>query len=78
MESFVIRLWVQSQRGLDAPAHWRGTATHVLDGKRIPLHDLGQIIPFIASYLDALNVQHSLRTRLICRLYRGGTRLPGA
>ena len=70
LESFVIRFWIHPPQEPDRTGRWRGTVIHVPDGKRIPIHDIGEIIPFIASYLEALNVRHSLRTRLICRLYR--------
>jgi hypothetical protein len=70
LESFVIRFWIHPPQEPDTTGLWRGMVTHVSDGKRIPIHDIGQIIPFIASYLEALNVRHGLRTRLICRLYR--------
>lgn len=69
LESFVVRFWIHPPHGREGSGVWRGTVTHVPDGKRIPIHDIGQVVPFIASYLEDLNVRHSLRTRLICRLY---------
>jgi hypothetical protein len=74
LASFVIRLQVYAARDPDKSGRWRGTVTHVADGERIPIHDVGQIIPFVASYLEDLGVRHSLRTRLICRLYRSKER----
>ncbi len=54
--SFVIRVWVEEQEEAASPG-WRGHITHVQSSRRIYVQDLGEIVHFIAPYLEALGVQ---------------------
>lgn len=69
IEAFVVQIRVHPPHSPNRHGVWRGTVTRVSDRTRIPIHDLGQIVPFIASCLEPLNARQSFRTWLIRRLY---------
>jgi hypothetical protein len=58
--SFVIKVWLEEVE----PTCWRGYITHVPDGQRKYIQDLGDIMAFISSYLKGMGVQFGLTSWL--------------
>jgi hypothetical protein len=54
VHSFIVKVWVEEPaHGADRP-NWRGHVTHVPGGERRYLKDLGDIVDFIAPYLEQI------------------------
>jgi len=51
--SFIIKIWLED----DGRTRWRGHITHVPDGERRYLEDLGEISRFIRPYLEKMGVE---------------------
>ena len=72
--SFVVRIWLEE----DDRATWRGHITHVPSGDRQYVERLGDIIDFIAPYVDGMKLGRVSRfkrwwtTRKLKRRKNGG------
>jgi hypothetical protein len=56
VHSFIVKVWIEGPaQGVDR-ANWRGHVTHVPGGERRYLKDLGDIIDFIAFYLEQIGL----------------------
>lgn len=56
-QSFVLKIWVEETAEEAGQAKWRGHITHVPSHSRQYVEDLDEIVLFVASYLERLNVQ---------------------
>jgi hypothetical protein len=55
--TFVVQVWVEEPAANGRPGLWRGHVTDVLDGKRVHVQDLDQVIAFMARYLRDMGVE---------------------
>lgn len=55
VHSFVVRIWIEETAEETGRTLWRGDVTHAASKKRQRLSDLGQIAPFIKSYLKEID-----------------------
>ena len=55
--SFIIRIWCEDADTATGRVVWRGSITHVPDGRRRLLKDLEEIREFITSYLRDMGVK---------------------
>ena len=63
--SFIIRIWLEEEaNSSDRGAGWRGSITHVPDGKCGVLDHLLDIPSFISPYLEKMGVKPGAATRL--------------
>jgi hypothetical protein len=62
--SFIIRIWLEEEGSSDRRAGWRGSITHVPDGRCHVLDRLGDIQSFIGPYLEKMGVRPGAATRL--------------
>lgn len=63
--SFVIRIWLEEEPDARQGGRWRGHITHVEDKEPHYLHDLEDVVAYIAPYLNAWGVTLTLRLRLL-------------
>ncbi len=63
-QSFIVRIWVEERAGEAGRGVWRGYITHVPNGRRRYLKNLGEIGDFIASYLETMGVKPGMRWRM--------------
>lgn len=71
MQSFIVRIWVESSaREGDCP-QWRGSVQHVLSGDKQYVDDMEEIVAFIESHLAHLGIRPRSRARRWWRRLRG-------
>ncbi|HLZ81332.1 MAG TPA: hypothetical protein VKP04_06845 [Ktedonobacteraceae bacterium] len=63
-QSFIVKVWVEDNAEEIGKAVWHGHITHVPDGQRRYLKNLGEIEDFIAPHLEAMGAQLGTRWRL--------------
>jgi hypothetical protein len=56
VDSFIVKLWAETDAGAAARVKWHGHITHVSDGARRYLKDLDEIKSFIEPYLAEMGV----------------------
>lgn len=54
--SFIVSIWLEETIEEAAQPLWRGEITHVPGGERRSIHNLDQILVFIAPYLLQMGV----------------------
>jgi hypothetical protein len=52
LHSFIVRVWVEERSGASGAVRWRGSITHVPDGKRRYFEDLKDMCAFVASHME--------------------------
>lgn len=57
VHSFIVKLWLEPPPDKTSHATWRGNITHVPDGRRQYLKELGDITDFIGPYLKEMGVE---------------------
>ena len=63
-QSFIVKVWVEDSAEETGRAVWHGHITHVSDGQRRYLKNLGEIEDFIAPHLEAMGVRLGTRWQL--------------
>jgi hypothetical protein len=63
-QAFVVRVWLEETTDESGRALWRGSITHVSDGRQRHFQNLDEIVSFIAPYLDAMGIHDDLPGRL--------------
>jgi len=68
--SFIVKIWVEEVVTRTRAGKWRGRITHVPDGEKRYLHDLKEIVSFIAAYFPAMGVKPRRWDRIKTWLFR--------
>jgi hypothetical protein len=55
--SFIVKVWLEETAEEAGRAMWRGHITHVPDGERRYVQDLGDVSTFIVPYLQQMGVR---------------------
>jgi hypothetical protein len=55
--SFIVKIWLEEAAEDHHRGKWRGHITHVPGGERRYLKNLGEIVAFIAPYLESMGVR---------------------
>ncbi len=50
--TFIIRLWKETPETLATSTDWRGTAIHVQSGTQRGVHDMDELMSFIATWME--------------------------
>jgi hypothetical protein len=62
--SFIVKIWIEEIADDTDNVLWRGYITHVSNGARLYLKELGDIVEFVQTYLEAMGVRPSRQMRL--------------
>ena len=57
--SFIVRIWLEPRELDGAEPEWRGEIEHVVSGERRGLKNLDEITPFMAHFLEKMDVNIS-------------------
>jgi hypothetical protein len=63
-QSFIVKVWIEENRENSEKLSWRGHITHVPSAEKRYIRKISELSLFIASYLQAINVQIGIGWRL--------------
>ncbi len=69
-QSFVLKVWVEETAEEAGQVKWRGHITHVPSHSRRYVQGLGDIVLFVAPYLERLGVRVTMPRYLCLPLHR--------
>lgn len=52
--SFIVKVWVETNRDLAEPLRWRGHITNVFTGQRQYFKDMVTLVNFVTLYLEKM------------------------
>ncbi len=63
IQSFVIKIWLETELNQGHPSRWRGHITHVPSGERRYVQTPDEIIAFIVPYLRGMGIRLGITWR---------------